>query len=221
MDTDFEIFLATAPGLEAVLAEEAVQHGFSNPIASNGGVTITGGWPGGLASQPGTAWGQSRFWLVLDHFELCIWRSSTSAPASSHGLKFLVLMCLCGLMLCAVSQKFITPVQRPQRIETAIKEELGAVISKEAELKIMVRIEDDLCTISVDTSGELLHKRGHKVAVNKAPMRETLAAMFLRQCGYDGSEPVVDIMCGSGTFVLEAAEVAMGLYPGRSLQFRV
>jgi putative N6-adenine-specific DNA methylase len=86
-------------------------------------------------------------------------------------------------------------------------------------LKIMVRIEDDLCTISVDTSGELLHKRGHKVAVNKAPMRETLAAMFLRQCGYDGSEPVVDIMCGSGTFVLEAAEIAMGLAPGRSRSF--
>ena len=106
-----------------------------------------------------------------------------------------------------------------QRIETAIKEELGAVVSKEAELKIMVRIEDDLCTISVDTSGELLHKRGHKVAVNKAPMRETLAAMFLRQCSYDGSEPVVDIMCGSGTFVLEAAEVAKGLAPGRTRNF--
>ncbi|HSE73636.1 MAG TPA: class I SAM-dependent RNA methyltransferase, partial [Dongiaceae bacterium] len=76
-----------------------------------------------------------------------------------------------------------------------------------------------LCTISIDTSGESLHKRGHKQEVAKAPMRENLAALFLRQCGYDGSEPVVDPMCGSGTFVIEAAEIAAGLMPGRSRRF--
>ena len=76
-----------------------------------------------------------------------------------------------------------------------------------------------MCTVGIDTSGELLHKRGHKQAVNKAPMRETLASLFLRQCGFDGSEPVVDPMCGSGTFVIEAAEIAAGLQPGRSRHF--
>jgi putative N6-adenine-specific DNA methylase len=50
-------------------------------------------------------------------------------------------------------------------------------------------------------------------------MRETLAALFLRECGYRGTEPVVDPMCGSGTFVLEAAEIALGLAPGRSRGF--
>ena len=83
----------------------------------------------------------------------------------------------------------------------------------------MVRIEDDYCTFSVDTSGEPLHRRGHKEAVGKAPMRETLAALFLRQCGYDGAEPVLDPMCGSGTFVIEAAEMAAGLAPGRTRRF--
>jgi 23S rRNA G2445 N2-methylase RlmL len=72
----------------------------------------------------------------------------------------------------------------------------------------MARFEDNLCTISIDTSGESLHKRGYKEAVAKAPMRETMASLFLRQCGYDGSETVVDPMCGSGTFVIEAAEIA-------------
>jgi putative N6-adenine-specific DNA methylase len=84
---------------------------------------------------------------------------------------------------------------------------------------IKARIEDDLCTISIDTSGESLHKRGHKEAIAKAPMRETLASMFLRQCGYRGSEPVMDPMCGSGTFVIEAAEIAAKLKPGRSRSF--
>lgn len=83
----------------------------------------------------------------------------------------------------------------------------------------MVRIEDDLVTLSIDTTGESLHKRGFKEAVNKAPMRETMAAMFLRQCGYTGTEPVLDPMCGSGTFVIEAAEIALGLPPGRERRF--
>ena len=50
-------------------------------------------------------------------------------------------------------------------------------------------------------------------------MRETLAALFLRQCGYDGSEPVLDPMCGAGTFVIEAAEIAARLNPGRLRRF--
>lgn len=53
----------------------------------------------------------------------------------------------------------------------------------------------------------------------EAPLRETMAALFLRQCGYRGDEPVVDPMCGSGTIVLEAAEMALGLPPGRGRRF--
>ena len=80
-------------------------------------------------------------------------------------------------------------------------------------------IEDNFCTFSVDTSGASLHKRGYKEAVGKAPLRETLAALFLRECGFSGDEPLVDPMCGSGTFVIEAAERALGLHPGRARSF--
>ena len=53
--------------------------------------------------------------------------------------------------------------------------------------------------------------------MNAGPLRETLAALYLRACGYTGTEPVLDPMCGSGTFILEAAEIALlGLAPGRS-----
>ena len=58
-----------------------------------------------------------------------------------------------------------------------------------------------------------LHKRGFKQFTGKAPLRETMAAGFLRQMGYDGTQPVLDPMCGSGTFLLEAAEIAAGLPP--------
>jgi putative N6-adenine-specific DNA methylase len=106
-----------------------------------------------------------------------------------------------------------------ERVETAIREALGARPSSEAPVLVRVRIEHDLCTLAVDTSGEPLHKRGYKEAVSKAPMRETMASLFLRQCGFDGAEPVLDPMCGSGTFVIEAAEIAARLNPGRSRRF--
>lgn len=218
MEPKFEIFLATAPGLESVLVEEALARGFANPEATNGGVTIIGGWPevwrANLVMR-----GANRVLARIGSF-----RVMHLAQLDKRARKFPwgeVLSADIPVRVDVVCRKsrIYHAGAATQRIEKALVEELGATISKEADLKIMVRIEDDLCTISVDTSGELLHKRGHKVAVNKAPMRETLAASFLRQCGYDGSEPVVDIMCGSGTFVLEAAEMAMGLQPGRSRHF--
>ena len=106
-----------------------------------------------------------------------------------------------------------------QRIEAALREEAGMNVAADAPVILKVRIDDNRVTISVDTSGDPLHKRGHKPAVGKAPMRETLAAMFLAQCGFDGTRPVFDPMCGSGTFVIEAAEIAAGLQPGRSRRF--
>ncbi len=106
-----------------------------------------------------------------------------------------------------------------ERVEKAIAATLGATSSPDAPVLIKVRFENDACTIAVDTSGDLLHKRGSKLTVNKAPMRETLAALLLRACGYDGAEPVLDPMCGAGTFVIEAAEIAAGLAPGRARAF--
>ena len=76
-----------------------------------------------------------------------------------------------------------------QRIARAIAEEFGAPVAEDAEVIVKARIEDDLCTLSIDSSGESLHKRGHKAGIGKAPLRETLAALFLRQCGFTGDEP--------------------------------
>ena len=104
-------------------------------------------------------------------------------------------------------------------LETALRDSHGIALSDDAALVIKVRILDNQVTISLDTSGEALHKRGHKQAVGKAPLRESMAALFLRQMGFDGSQPVVDPMCGSGTFCIEAAEIAAGLQPGRSRSF--
>jgi len=69
-------------------------------------------------------------------------------------------------------------------------------------------------TLSVDSSGELLHKRGIKLHAARAPLRQTIAAAALMLAGYTGAEPLIDPMCGSGSFSLEAALMAQRIPPG-------
>lgn len=79
---------------------------------------------------------------------------------------------------------------------------------------LFIRVVDDHFTISLDSSGELLHKRGTKKDVGRAPIRETLAAAILTLAGYEGQEPLLDPMCGSGTFPMEAAMRGQKIPPG-------
>jgi putative N6-adenine-specific DNA methylase len=79
---------------------------------------------------------------------------------------------------------------------------------------ILARFEDDNCQLSVDSSGELLHRRGYRTEISRAPLRETLAAGILSLLGWHGQMPLYDPMCGSGTFLIEAAMLANGRVPG-------
>ncbi len=83
----------------------------------------------------------------------------------------------------------------------------------------LVRFVKDVCTISIDSSGELLHRRGYRLATAKAPLRETLAAAMLLAVGYDGSVPLMDPMCGAGTIAIEAALIARRVAPGINRAF--
>lgn len=83
----------------------------------------------------------------------------------------------------------------------------------------VVRVDHDDCTISADASGALLHRRGYRLETAKAPIRENLAAACLLALGYDGRVPLVDPMCGSGTFAIEAACIARRIAPGAARSF--
>jgi putative N6-adenine-specific DNA methylase len=84
---------------------------------------------------------------------------------------------------------------------------------------VLVRLERDLCTISLDSSGAGLHRRGYRLATAKAPLRETLAAGMLLASGWDRSAPLWDPFCGSGAIPIEAACLAHNLAPGRLRRF--
>lgn len=219
MDSDFEIFLVAPPGLEPVLAEEARAAGFAMPTVQPGGVATQGGWPEVWRANLCLR-GATRVLVRLGAF-----RAFHLAQLDKRARKFPWADVLRPDVAVRVEvstskkSKIYHAGAAAQRIERAITETLGAPIAADAPVTLKVRIDDNLVTISVDSSGDSLHKRGHKQAMGKAPMRETLASVFLRQLGFDGSQTVVDPMCGSGTFPIEAAEQALGLYPGRARGF--
>ena len=84
---------------------------------------------------------------------------------------------------------------------------------------IVVRLMRDVCTVSADSSGALLHRRGYRLATARAPLRETIAAGLLAASGWDGMSPLVDPLCGSGTIPIEAALKARGIAPGAHRRF--
>ncbi|CAN5664043.1 THUMP domain-containing protein [soil metagenome] len=79
---------------------------------------------------------------------------------------------------------------------------------------VVIRFMRDVCTISIDSSGVLLHRRGYRQAVAMAPLRETLAAAMLLGSGWRGTTPLLDPLCGSGTIAVEAALLARNIAPG-------
>ena len=84
---------------------------------------------------------------------------------------------------------------------------------------IFATIKKDIAHLYFNTSGASLHRRGYRLAAGEAPLKETLAAGIIRLSGYEGTQQFADVMCGSGTFVIEAAMIAANMPPGLKRTF--
>jgi putative N6-adenine-specific DNA methylase len=84
----------------------------------------------------------------------------------------------------------------------------------EPDVRINVHIDKDICTVSLDSSGNSLHRRGYRSAVGDAPLKESLAAALMKMSGWTPDMAFVDPLCGSGTLPLEAAMQALNIAPG-------
>ncbi|WP_306016185.1 class I SAM-dependent RNA methyltransferase [Oceanicaulis sp. MMSF_3324] len=210
----FDIFLACPPGLETALASELAENGFAKCHPGQGGVTIKGGWAEVWRANLQIR-GATRVLAVLDQFkcqhlnQLEQLARQTPWPDLFHAGTPVKVEASCR------KSRIYHNGAAAERVANAIARTALVAIRDDAAITVRVRIDHDTVTLSVDTSGEPLHKRGYKPAVAKAPVRETLAALLLREMGYDGRAPLLDPLCGSGTFVIEAAQLAAGLAPGR------
>ncbi|MGF1659149.1 MAG: class I SAM-dependent RNA methyltransferase [Rubrimonas sp.] len=215
---ELEIFLAATPGLEPALADEARALGFADPQPSPGGVLTRGDWPEVWRANL-TLRGAGRVLVRVGAFHAV---HLAQLDKRAHRLPWDGLLrpgAPVRVDAACRKSRIYHAGAAAERVARAIADIAGAPTDPEAAIRVLVRIDDDFCSISLDASGEPLHKRGFKQDVGKAPLRETLAALFLREAGYRGTEPVLDPMCGSGTLVLEAAEIALGLAPGRARAF--
>ncbi|MGZ5037860.1 MAG: THUMP domain-containing class I SAM-dependent RNA methyltransferase [Usitatibacter sp.] len=112
------------------------------------------------------------------------------------------------------------------RVKDAVADQFRAaagrrpsVESRDPDVRIHVFLDEKMCTLYVDTSGESLFKRGRRDHVGEAPLKKNLAAGILRIAKWRPGVPLVDPMCGAGTFLSEAAEISLGRAAGRSRSF--
>jgi putative N6-adenine-specific DNA methylase len=121
----------------------------------------------------------------------------------------------------AVEERIVSVIREIVKDFTAssLSDDVGDEIvnddNEEATQIIVVRLYKDFCTVSIDSTGTHLHKRGYRLLSTVAPLRENLAASMIVHSGWDKKSTLIDPFCGSGTIPIEAAMMAHGIVPGK------
>ncbi len=228
-----ECFASVAPGLEQVAAAELRELSVSAIAVTEGGVTFTADDRALLRCNLRLR-SVSRVIVRVAQFRATAFSELERLAKSVQWEEFVAAGDTVKLRVTCKKSKLYHSDAVAQRVMGAITSRVKGVKAATnaadedesddtdtgpAQL-FVVRFVRDVCTISADSSGELLHRRGYRQATAKAPMRETLAAAMLLALGYDGSTPLVDPMCGSGTIPIEGALIARHLAPGLGRTFR-
>lgn len=216
-----QMFAVTAPGLEPVCAGELQGSGLPGVRIEAGGVAFEGG----LAElYRANLWLRSagRVLVRLGEFRCRdfpeLYRKALRLPWG----RFIRPGTPVRLRVTSHASRLMHTDRIAATLQEALQRVLNALPAAEGDPQLLVvRLDQDVCQVSVDSSGELLHRRGYREAIGAAPLRETLAAGALLRLGWDGRCPLVDPMCGSGTLVIEGALLARQRAPGllRSFAF--
>ena len=220
-----EFFAPCPRGLETLLRIDLETMGAHNVRATDGGVEFSGDWPlcyrvnleSRLASRVLWRVKETRYRSEQDVYKAVFdlqWQrwfdvnntirvNTTAIRCPLKSLEFITL-----LVKDAVCDRFREHCNERPSVDTL-----------EPDVRIHVFIEDDKLMLYLDTSGDALFKRGVRQYTNIAPLRENLAAGILRMTGWQPGTPLVDPMCGSGTFLIEAAQMSLNIQPGIARRF--
>ncbi len=220
------IFVACPPGHETMLSAEVAALGYTG-TPTPGGLELTGNlqtvyrlnWHSRLASRVLVRVGRfmaREFWQLHKQAAKLPWEQflrpgqPVAVRATSHHARLFHSDAVAERVARAIGDRLgqPTPLQSP-----------GEEESDQPPATIIARLVDNQCTLSVDSSGALLHRRGWRQATAKAPLRETLAAWMLWHSGWDAVSPLLDPLCGSGTIAIEAALMARGVPAGTHRTF--
>jgi len=223
----YDLFAVCQPGLEKIVADELRSLGIANPRPVLGGVEFRGFLTHVYRVN---LWSRTaeRVLLRLREFRADSFRELHHKAARTAWEEFLVPGCEVSIRATCRKSILMHTGGVAERIVNGISDRLGQpsqLITTDEENKsarrnfIVVRVMNDRCLISLDTSGALLHFRGYRQATAKAPLRETLAATMILSSGWTPDRSLLDPFCGSGTIPIEAALIARHIAPGRRRNF--
>jgi putative N6-adenine-specific DNA methylase len=216
-----QMYAVAAPGLEELVAREIRSLGIDATV-EGGGVAFTGG----LSELYRTNLHLRTATRVL--LRIASFRARTFFELERHARKiewarFVQNGARVSFRVTSKKSKLYHEGAIAERLANALALTVpDAVIAKASDEDVegedaqlfVVRVHRDAFTISADSSGALLHRRGYRQALGKAPLRENLAAAMLVASEWDGARPLVDPMCGAGTIPIEAALLARRIAPG-------
>src|SRR5512140_570387 len=219
-------FFAPCPrGLEKSLAEELASLGASGAHVTDGGVGFSGDWP--LCYRANL---HSRLASRI------LWRVTAASYHSEQNIYDTVYALRWGdwFDVSRTIRVKVTAIKSPLKsldfITLKIKDavcdkfrklcgERPSVDTHDPDIRIHAFLEQNHMMLYVDTSGDALFKRGVRQHTNIAPLRENLAAGILKLAGWQPGIPLLDPMCGSGTFLIEAAQMSLNIAPGIGRHF--
>lgn len=218
MSAPYELFAACVPGLEPLLDAELRELGALAVERRSGGVAFRGhrrviyrvNLESGLATH---------VLLRLAHF---------TATSFEHLERALEAIPWEDVLTGGSARTFRVTAQKSrlyhsgaiaERAERAVAKRIGNNTGEGDAVPIALRLFHDRVQVSLDTSGDPLHRRGYRLTSGPAPLREDLAFALVKASGWDPSTPLVDPLCGTGTIAIEAAGLAARLAPGRQRSF--
>ena len=219
-------YFAICPrGLEALLADELAACGASEITPVAGGVRFAGDWHVCYRANLESRIATRILWHIVkgpyakeeDIYRLAVRQLWPNHFAVSRTLRVVTTAIKCPLK----SLDYVT-----LRIKDAVcdrfREDLGErpnIDTRQPDVSVHIFLTENECTLYLDTSGQPLWQRGFRKATVAAPIKENLAAGILRLSGWQPDTPLIDPMCGSGTFLLEAAQIALDRAPGLDRSF--
>jgi putative N6-adenine-specific DNA methylase len=217
---EMSFFATAAKGVEEVLANEIRSLGIPDPRVGKGGVRFRGDL--GVCYKA-NLWLRTAQRILMPVAEFpCdspenLYEGVRSIPWTRYLTPDMTLAVSCNLRDSAMTHSGFAALKTKDAIVDSIRDSHGRrpnVDTADPDLLVNVHLVRNRCTVSLDTSGTGLDKRGYRLETKEAPLRETLAAAIIELSGWDGASTLVDPMCGSGTIPIEAALKASRRPPG-------
>ncbi len=215
------LFAVSQPGIEKVTAQELLELGIEGKVVP-GGVEFEGEL---RELYLANLWLRSASRVLV---RLCTFKAKHFAELVRKASKcnwksYLSKNVPLKIRVTSRRSKLYHTKAIEERVWKAIENSLGfkppEARFEDEGTSVIIRFENDICTISVNSSGAILHKRGYRIAEIEAPMRENLAAALVLLSEWKGELPLIDPFCGSGTIPIEAALIGANIPPGIGRRF--